>query len=330
MSDTPEAAAGSGAPDVSIIIVSYNTKETTLQAVGSLLETSGDVNLEVIVVDNVSSDGSSEALRDAYPEITVIDAPVNGGFGYGNNVGIAASRGRYLLVLNPDTIMRAGTLAACIEHMDANPDVGMLGCRVTYEDGSLQSTVFRHPRLRFLIAGVVAPHRLQQKTTIFGDQRYATLDRSRPQDVETVVGCFMMFPRSVLDKVGPFDERFFMYSEETELCHRVRRAGFKVRYFPEAEVVHIGGVSTGETSPWKHVEIARGQLLFLRITRGPMVAYLGVLIMLLGDIVRGLYFIPARLIKGPEGTARWWARFRFLLGALIDPPKGQATPGGPR
>lgn len=319
----PAYSASASDVDISVVIVSYNTRDITAQSVASIFAHGKDVRFEVIVVDNASTDGSVEALKQAFPQITVIASPVNGGFGTGNNLGFGASRGRYLLVLNSDTKIRPGTLSGCVTYMDRHPEVGVLGCRARYEDGRSQSTIFRYPRLRSLLAGCLIPNRIVRNTSLFGDQRYASLSREEIQDVETVAGCFMCVPRQVLEMVGGFDERFFMYGEETEWCHRIHRAGWKIRYHPGIEIMHYGAASTGQTSPWKHVEIARGNILFFRLTRGPLEAYASTGIMLLGDVIRAAYFLPATLVRGRSAAAPWAARIRFLARALLEPPKGQ-------
>ncbi len=178
--------------DVSVIIVNYNTSDITVQAVTSVLACAGKLRLEVIVVDNASSDGSVAALRAAHPEITVIDAGHNGGYAWGNNRGIAESRGRYVLVLNPDSVMHPGTLERATAYMDAHPDVGILGARVLYETGAQQSTLFRDVRLSHLFWRIFIPNRLIRETRLFGDQRYASQGRDCEMNVEVVAAasCF--------------------------------------------------------------------------------------------------------------------------------------------
>jgi GT2 family glycosyltransferase len=310
--------------DVSVVIVSYNTSDVTRQAVRSVLETAGDVTAEVIVVDNASSDGSAGALRDAFPGITVIDAGHNGGYARGNNRGIAEAQGRYILVLNPDALLHTGTLRTAVDYLDAHPDVGLLGGCALYETGAQQSTLFRDVRLSHLFWRMLVPNRLIRQSRWFGDQRYASTGRGQEMDVEIVAGCFMMAPRRVIARVGAMDDRFFMYSEESEWCWRVRQAGYRVRYHPQVRITHHGAVSTGATSPWKSVEIAKGQILFLRFTRSPLVAWAGTAIMLAGEALRGLTLLPASLVRrDPAALAIWKARLRFLATALVSQPRGQ-------
>ncbi|WP_420587356.1 glycosyltransferase family 2 protein [Ruegeria sp.] len=313
--------------DLSVIIVNYRTSDVTSKAVQSVLDHAGSLSLEVIVVDNDSGDGSVEALRTAFPQITVLDAGHNGGYAWGNNLGIRQAKGRYLLVLNPDALVYDGTLERAVSYMQDNPDVGILGGHVSLENGSQQPTLFRELSLSKLFWGLVVPNRILRRSRLFGDQRYASLARDTEQDVDVVAGCFMMIARAVVEQVGMMDDRFFMYSEESEWCWRVRQAGLKVRYNPDVRLTHYGAVSTGQTSPWKSVEIAKGQILFLRFTRGPAIAWLGTCLMALADLLRAVWFLPISLIRpSHKGAEAWRARFTFLLGALVQQPKGQTPP----
>ncbi|NOD65587.1 MULTISPECIES: glycosyltransferase family 2 protein [unclassified Ruegeria] len=329
----PEIAGSDAEPsiaypfDLSVVIVNYNTLDVTSQAIQSVLKYRGNLVPEIIVVDNDSSDGSVAALRAAFPQITVLAAGKNGGYAWGNNIGIRHARGRYILVLNPDAQVYDGTLERAVEYMDSHPEVGVLAGHVSLENGSQQPTLFRQISLSSMFWNILVPNRLIRKTRLFGDQRYASLSRDTIQDVDIVAGCFMMLPRHVIDKVGMMDDRFFMYSEESEWCWRVRQAGLKVRYNPDIRLMHYGAVSTGQTSPWKSVEIARGHILFLRFTRGPLIAWLGTALMVVGDVLRAVWFLPLSAVKPAHAGAKAWrARFSFLLGALIKPPHGQIPP----
>ncbi len=327
----PPAWQGAADPalDLSVVIVSYNTRAATLQAVGSVLDHAEGLGLEVIVVDNASSDGSAAAVRDAYPGVRVIEAGHNGGYAWGNNLGIAQAGGRHLLVLNPDALMHPGTLRRAVAYLDANPQVGILGARVLLENGAQQSTLFRYTRLSHLFWRMVVPSSVVRKSRLFGDQRYASRDRDALQDVEVVAGCFMMVPRRVIAEAGAMDERFFMYSEESEWCWRIRRAGYAVHYHPDVTITHYGALSTGQVSAWKAVEIAKGQILYLRFTNGPAAAWLGTLLMLGGDVLRAPGALAAAAAGRPAAGGIWRARTGFLLRALCRPPRGQTPPRGP-
>lgn len=327
--DFNDATPGDGARsvDVSVIIVNYNTRDVTSEAIASVLSHSGGLETEVIVVDNASQDGSVEALHTAFPQVTVVDTRHNGGYAWGNNVGLHRARGRYVLILNPDVLLHETTLETALAYMETHPEVGILGAEVFLEDGSRQLTVFRFPSLRNLFWRLLVPSQVIRKSPLFGDQRYASRGYDHIMDVDVVAGCFMMLPRTVVDQVGMMNDHFFMYSEETEWCWRVRLAGYKVRYNPNVRITHYGAVSTGQTSPWKSVEIAKGHILFLCFTRGPATAWLATALMLIGELLRGLWIIPQRLLgRASQKAEIWQAKTSFLLRALVHQPKGQTPP----
>ncbi|WP_171052645.1 glycosyltransferase family 2 protein [Ruegeria sediminis] len=313
--------------DLSVIIVNYNTQDVTANAIQSVLDNAGALDLEVIVVDNASTDGSVASLRRTFPRVKVLATGQNGGYAWGNNIGIRHAQGRYLLVLNPDTEILDGALERAVKYLEVNPDVGILGCHASLGDGTQQLTLFRQVSLSGLFWNVFVPNKLIRNSRQFGDQRYVSLARDRVQDVDVVAGCFMMLSREVVDRVGMMDDRFFMYSEEAEWCWRVRQAGLKVRYNPDIRIIHHGAFSTGQRSPWKSVEIAKGRILFLRFSRGPTVAWLGTMLMLSGDLLRAAWFLPVSLIRPRnEGARAWRKRLSFLIRALVRPPRGQVPP----
>lgn len=312
--------------DISVIIVSYNTCEMTIACVHSVLEHKGDLAIEIIVVDNQSSDGSSAALRREFPNITVIDSPANGGFAYGNAIGFEQALGRYILLLNPDTQVFAGGLTACVNYMNVHPKTGILGPRVRLENGTQQSSMMRFHGLKSFAVNIFLSAKLQRRTSLFSDPRYARLSREAINKVDAVSGCFMFTRREVLRAIGALDTRFFMYGEEMEWCHRAGQAGWEIVYNPEIEILHHGAASTAHMSKWKAIEMTRGQILFLRFTRGPFVAWLGTFLMALRDIVRLPYYGAAYILRGlkaSEGFGPWWARLKFELSALLKQPTGQ-------
>lgn len=312
--------------DVSVIIVSYNTKLITLECIASLFAHKADIKLQIIVVDNCSSDGSSEAIRAAYPDILVIDSPENGGFAYGNNIGFNHAQGEFVLLLNPDTRIYANCFQSCIMHMQEHSKTGIMGPLVRLDDGSQQSSMIRFLSLTQLFFIIFMPSLWMRKTRFFGDLRYAALPRDRSHNVNAVSGCFMFARRQLLEKIGGLDTRFFMYGEEAEWCARAGKAGWNVVYNPDVEILHHGAASTAHMSEWKAVEMTRGHILFLRFTRGYFVAWIGTLLMTIRDLVRLPYYGLKALANGsrwPDSAKPWRARLKFEVRALFDLPAGQ-------
>ena len=237
--------------DLTISIVNWNTRDELRECLEGVFSKATPISFEVIVVDNGSSDGSAEMLRTEFADRVILIAnPDNRGFGAGHNEAIVQSAGRYVLVLNPDTAISTDIFAQLIAFMEANPDIGVLGPRILNPDGTLQFSARRFPSM---IAGLF-------RHTVFGRlfpknrfvRRYLMVDDSHDDtiDVGWVSGCAMLLRREMLDEIGLFDERFFMYCEDVDLCcraHNIPRADgshWRIVYYPEVEVVHrIGAAS---------------------------------------------------------------------------------------
>jgi len=231
-------------PDVSVIIVSFNTREVLRQCLQSVLDDADGLTAEILVVDNASTDGSPEMVEQDFPQIVVIRSEINLGFGEGNNVALRIARGRYFVLLNSDAFFVKGALPLAIRHMDENPSVGLGGCRLIGRDGDSQpSSRCFHTVVGDLIVltGLAAKF---PKSKFFGRFDRTWADEHQPAPVDWVPGAFTILRPSALKKVGYFDPAFFLYYEEVDLCHRMKNAGIPVWYWPDIVVVHIGGESS--------------------------------------------------------------------------------------
>lgn len=225
-------------------------------------------NMEVIVVDNASTDGSPALVRQEFPWVQLLSNQSNLGFPAANNQGINCSSGRYLLLLNPDTEVVGDALSAMLSYMESHPDVGVLGPQLRYSDGSLQSSRRRFPTLATafvestILQGFFAHSRLLQ--------RYYMLDTpdDAVQDVDWVVGAAMLVRRQVVDQVGGLDEGFFMYSEELDWCRRIKGAGWRVVYFPKACIVHHEGKSSEQALAIRHISFHSSKVRYFRKHHG--------------------------------------------------------------
>ncbi len=273
---------------MSVVVVSFNTRELTLACLRTVREQTASLSYEIIVVDNDSADGSVEAVRREFADVQLIANRLNAGFARANNQGIARARGRYVLLLNSDTEVQDDAIGRTVRFADEHPDVGVVGCRAFQPDGNQQSTMFRYLRLGDVLVNTFLPNRLMRRSRTLGRSRYVGLSRDEVQDVEVVAGCFMLVRREVIQAAGGMDEGFFMYGEEAEWCHRIRQAGWGVRYFPGARILHHGGASTSQRPGQMKLAMAQSQLVFLRKTRGALVAYIANLLMLLRDLPRVL------------------------------------------
>jgi len=246
-----------GAPSVSAVVVSFNSRDCLPDCVRSLrLEGVADV----IVVDNASSDGSVEAVRASDPDVTVVATGANLGFGSGANRGVEASTGDHLLLLNPDTVVEPGTVKALSGALDRDPGLAVVGPRLENVDGTLYPSVRRFPDLwvatGHAFVGLVWPANPFTR-------RYRMLDWDHADsapDVDWVSGACMLVRRSAFESVGGFDEGYFMYVEDVDLCWRLGRAGWRVGYEPSGRVVHALGASS-RLAPYRMIAAHHRSLL---------------------------------------------------------------------
>lgn len=227
--------------DLSVVIVSYNTRQMTLECLRELYANRDGLAAEVWLVDNASHDGTPAAVREAFPHVNLIENDRNAGFGAANNQGMSRASAPFVLLLNTDAFVKPGAIAALVDYLKNHPDVGVVGPRLLNRDGSLQQSCFRFPSpLRCWMENLWVYAAIRNHPRI-SDYHHWPHDRERR--VDFVIGACLMVRREVFEKVGGFDERFFMYSEETDWQWRMRQAGWAVAFTPAAQVVHLGGGS---------------------------------------------------------------------------------------
>jgi GT2 family glycosyltransferase len=263
--------------DISIIIVSYNTRDLLLACLGSLYQAKHDFSFEVIVSDNASSDGSEEIVRKSYPQVRVIQNQQNLGFGAAANRGAAIARGRYLVILNPDTLVPANTLRRLFDYLESSPGEKVVSCRLRGSHGEFQLSFSRFPtpaRIFLLFSRLnrfVPLKSLQAYYDCFGQRLLSVKTVSpheKPRKVDTVLGAFFMMPLKSFWKVGGFDERYFMHYEEIDLFRKLQTIGCDVIFLPDVSVVHYGGQATRRDYARMRFEQQRSLLIYLHKWHG--------------------------------------------------------------
>ena len=320
--------------DLSILIVTYNSRRLIDPLLTHLQQELAHLDAEVVLVDNASYDGTAQQVRAAHPWVRVIDSTTNLGFAAGNNLAARHARGRHLLLLNPDALPAPGALRRSITLMDQHPQAGLGGGELRGTDGSRQPSARMFPTLRdefFTLAGLAARH---PTSRLFGrlDRRWA--DPEQAALVDWIPGAFVFIPAAVWARLGGFDERFFMYYEEVDLCRRLQAAGLQVHYWPELKATHIGGASArtvaqaqvsksgSQLERWR----MRSALLYYRKQHGPAAAAL------LHALERGwhrLRQLKARLQGRAGCAAEFDAHCRQLVQAWHDTAGGQRCPARP-
>jgi len=234
---------------LSVVILCWNDLKVIGDCLQSIYMGTHSTEFEVIVSDNGSTDGSVEFIREHYPQVHLIENGRNLRFSKGNNVGIQASQGEYILILNPDTIIHEGALDKMVEFADRHPEAGALGCRVVNLDGSYQEHVRPLPTIRgeWMAALHLGP--LAVLSDFFSPGNYVGWKGNDERTVGWLAGCFILIKGELLKQLGGFDEQFFYYFEDTDLCRRVWEAGKTVLYTPDISIIHLKGTSTKKRFP---------------------------------------------------------------------------------
>jgi len=236
--------------DVSVVIVNYNVKDLADNCIASIYKANDNkYKLEIFFVDNNSIDGSSEHISNKYPEVIIISNDKNIGFSKANNIALKRAQGKYLLILNPDTILEEGTFERLITFAEKDINTGAVTSKLILANGQLDSACRRSfPTPSVAIPRIFGLSKLFPKSKIFGKYNLSYLDENKTYEVDAICGAFMFIPKKVLDKVGLFDEDYFMYGEDLDLCFRIKKAGYKIYYFPEVTTIHFKGESTRKTN----------------------------------------------------------------------------------
>jgi GT2 family glycosyltransferase len=246
-------------PDVTVVVVTWNALPWLEHCLDSVR------GRDVVVVDHGSTDGTLDVVRERYPDVRVIEQE-NKGMGGGNNAGMRAAAGRYFFLLNSDAWVADGGLDALVAFADAHPEAAVVGPRLLNTDGTLQRSARGEPTLWRLATEYLFVRKLAPRTRLLNPLYRGDFAHDRVEEVDWLFGPALLVRRNAADAVGLFDEDFFMFSEEVDWMTRFRRAGWKVMFFPGAEVVHVGGASHGGRL---YVENLRGHLRFLAKHRGP-------------------------------------------------------------
>ncbi len=239
-------------PNVSIIIVNWNTRQLLLNCLAALPAATDGLETEIWVVDNGSRDGSVDAVQRYFPDVFIIANPENRGFATANNQAIRASSGRYIMLLNSDTIAQPASISRLVHFLDTHPRVGVVGPQLLNADGSLQPSWACFPNLLTELIGKKIRWR----------RRYPTLDGSPAYETDWLDGAALLLRREILTQVGLLDEAYFMYTEEVDWCYRIKRAGWQICYLPTSNIVHFGGQSSRQAATRMKAELYFSKLRF--------------------------------------------------------------------
>lgn len=331
MDELKTSEGSADAPLLTILVVSYNTRDMTLACLDSVQAQTRETDYELIVFDNASTDGSADAIAARFPAARLIRSPGNLGFARANNVAAREARGRLLLLLNPDTVILDGAIDKLVAFSRRRPEALIWGGRTLFGDGSVNRTsCFRQISLWSLACRAAGLSVLFPASEIFNAQAYGRWDRDTERAVEVVTGCFLLLPLELWRRLDGFDLSFVMYAEEADLCLRAARLGARPRVTPEAEIIHYGGASETVRAD-KMVKLLQGTVALVRKHWRWPARPIGC--WLLRMIVWTRHVAATARGRGGEWSALWRRRGEWRNGYALHGPGLQGTglqgTGGP-
>lgn len=293
--------------DVTIPIVSLNTRALLHDCLTSVMKTT-DVTFDVHVVDNGSLDGTCEMVAADFPEVRLTKTGANLGFAAANNYAIRAARARYVLLLNPDTVIKPDTIAQLVSYMDANQDVGICGPKVLFADGRFQSCGYAFPTLLSELRQSKNIGRVIRRAV--GAEATPEVG-SEPRDVDWVDGCCLLIRRETIAEIGMLDEQYFLYAEELDWCFQARQAGWRISVVPQVEMIHHQGQSSAQMSDFSLAHLIETRLRYYRKNHGLLTAAVTSVVYMAGCLKQRKRDQHKAQVK-LQATMRWW---RTLLAA---------------
>ncbi len=300
--------------DVSIIIVAWNVRQLLHDCLKSVYEQTKGVDFEVIYVDNASTDGSVQMVREHFPDVRIIENERNQGFIKANNQAIRIARGRYVLLLNSDTVLLNNAIAKTVEFADANPQAAVVGCKVLNPDLTLQRTCFMFPSVLNLFLAATYLYKIFPKSRFFGREHMTWWDFNDAREVETICGCFSLVRKQAIDKVGLMDERYFVYGDDPDWCYRFKKAGWKVMFSPEGRIIHYGGQTTSQKARAFRLQLEGSKLIFMKLHRSRAAFPLACLMVALFFLLRVPYWFAVGLAKKNQRPKAVEQAITYLIG----------------
>lgn len=286
--------------DVSIIIVAWNVRKLLHDCLKSVYDQTEGVDFEVIYVDNASEDGSVDMVTKEFPNIKVIKNAENRGFIKANNQGIEVAQGRYVLLLNSDTVVLDNAIAKTVKFADKHPEAAVVGCKVLSADKTLRRTCFMYPSILNMFLAATYLYKIFPKNKFLGRERMSWWDFNDVREVETVSGCFSLVQKKAIDQVGLMDERYFVYGDDPDWCYRFKKNGWKIMFTPGGQIIHYGGQNTKQMSEKFLLQLCGSKLIFMRMHRNKLELSLACVLTAAFFLLRVPYWLAAAAVHKNE------------------------------
>jgi len=301
--------------DVSVIIVAWNVRQLLHDCLKSVYQKTRDVDFEVIYVDNASEDGSVEMVKEQFAEVRIIENDENKGFIKANNQGIEVAQGRYVLLLNSDTILLDNAIAKTVRFADANPDAAVFGCKVLNPDRTIQRTCFMYPSVLNTFLAATYLYKIFPKSRFFGREHMTWWGFDEARQVETICGCFSLVRKEAIDQVGLMDERYFVYGDDPDWCYRFKKAAWKVMFTPDGRIIHYGGQTTSQKARAFRLQLEGSKLIFMKLHRSKAAFPFACLMAALFFFLRVPYWLTVGLLRRKEGRRSIEHAVTYLIGS---------------
>lgn len=302
--------------DVSIIIVAWNVREMLRDCLKSVYEQTVGISFEVIYVDNASEDGSVDMVTKEFPKVKVIKNAENKGFIKANNQGIEIAQGRYVLLLNSDTIVLDNAIAKMIKFADAHPQAAVVGCKVLNPDRTLQRNCFMYPSLLNMFLSATYLYKIFPRSRFFGRERMTWWDFDSVREVQTVCGSCSLVRKKAVDQVGLMDEVYFVYGDDPDWCYRFKKNGWEIMFTPDGQIIHYGGQTTKQMARKFRLQLHGSELIFMKLHRGRLMFILARFLTALFLFMRVPYWLATAILSKSKRKRSVETARTYLIGGF--------------
>jgi len=303
--------------DVSIIIVAWNVRQLLYDCLKSVYEETKDIRFEVIYVDNASEDGSVEMVREEFHKVRIIENEKNEGFIRANNQAIKIAEGRYVLLLNSDTIVLDNAIAKTVEFSDKHPKAAVVGCKILSPDRTLRRDCFLYPSALNMLLSATYLNNIFPKSRFFGREYMTWWDFDEVREVETICGCCSLVRREAIDQVGVMDPMYFVYGDDPDWCYRFKKAGWKIMFTPDAEIIHYGGETTNKAANKFLLQLFGSKLIFVKKYCGKPAFLLACLATACFFLLRVPYWFAFGLLSRKDRRGSFQRAQIYLIGGFF-------------